>query len=365
MKRMFGLRAVPCLGVVICCVICVGLADDASAQMWTFTTCGQGGRTGPSQGQCDTAYTGTTLESAVTVAGGIQSWTVPATGLYQIEGWGAAGGTQTYDVGYPGGAGAYISGVFNLTAGQTLYVLVGQMGEDTRQQVDNAAPGGGGGTYVYFDANDAYPLIAAGGGGSGTRCGDTPDQDGNAGPDGNPSGSVDNGGSGGNGGTNNVGGSSYWAGGGAGWLTDGTGGDNPTDYDYTPGGSGGEGGRAPRNGGEGGIRYNDGNDEGGDGGFGGGGAGGSDNMGGGAGGGFSGGGGARYDPCENEPGGGGGSYNGGTEQTNTGGVNTGDGSVVITFTGLTAAGIPTASPWALGVLVGLIAMLGAAALRRA
>jgi hypothetical protein len=352
------------LGVVLAVfVICAAMTTTASAQVYSFSTCGQGGPAGPIQAQCDTAYTGTSLDGLVTVTGGIQSWTVPTTGTYRIEGWGAAGGTQTYDVGYPGGSGAYISGEFDLTAGQTLYFLVGQMGEDTRAQVDNAAPGGGGGTFVYFDALDAFPLIAAGGGGSGARCGQSSDQDGSAGTAGNPSGSVVNGGTGGNGGLNNVGGSSYWAGGGAGWLTDGTGGNNPADNDYTTFDRGAQGGRSPRNGAAGGVRWNDGTDEGGDGGFGGGGGGGSDNMGGGGGGGFSGGGGARYDPCNNEPGGGGGSYNGGANQTNTAGVNTGDGAVVISEA-FAAVNIPTISEWGMIILVTLLATLGVIALRR-
>lgn len=345
-------------------VICAGMVPTASAQVWSFSTCGQGGPAGPVQGQCDTAYGGTSLDGLVTVAAGVQAWTVPTTGTYRIEGWGAAGGTQTWDVGFPGGSGAYIAGDFDLVAGQVLYIVVGQMGEDTRLVANNAAPGGGGGTFVYFNALDAFPLLAAGGGGSGTRCGDTPEQDGSAGTAGNPSGSVLNGGTGGNGGLNNVGGSSYWAGGGAGWLTDGTGGQNATDNDYTPVGSGAEGGRSPRNGAAGGVRWNDGTDEGGDGGFGGGGGGGSDNMGGGGGGGFSGGGGARWDPCGNEPGGGGGSYNGGANQTNTAGVNAGDGAVVITA-GLVAVNVPTISEWGMILLATLMAMLGIIALRRA
>ncbi|MBT3224624.1 MAG: hypothetical protein HN348_36615, partial [Proteobacteria bacterium] len=42
-----------------------------------FTNCSQTGNTGPSQGQCDTAYNGTDLQGEVTVTSGIQYWTVP------------------------------------------------------------------------------------------------------------------------------------------------------------------------------------------------------------------------------------------------------------------------------------------------
>ena len=311
-----------------------GYSNEASAAAIqvnvTFTNCGQTGSTGPSQAQCDAAYAGTPLAGQVTVVNGIQQWTVPVTATYRITAAGAAGGTQRYGGGYAGGRGAIIRGDFNLTAGTVLKILVGQKGEDTRvSSEDNAAPGGGGGTFVYINPTDTYPLIAAGGGGSGARCSSVSGtNDASFGINGNRSGSVDNGGQNGNGGRSNAGGSSYWAGGGAGWLTDGTGGNNSTNYSYTPGSQGAYGGRSPRNGGVGGTRWNDGIDEGGDGGFGGGGGGGSDNMGGGGGGGYSGGGGARYDPCGNEPGGGGGSYNGGSNPTNVG-YNTGHGYVTI------------------------------------
>ncbi len=300
------------------------------SETYTFTNCGQTGRTGPSQVQADATYSGTSLDGEVTVTGGIQAWTAPVTGTYRITTAGAAGGTQTYGGTYSsGGRGAIISGDFDLTAGETIYILVGQKGEDTRVSTqDNAAPGGGGGTYVYRNATSPAPLIAAGGGGSGARCATFDGRDAQYSTSGQRSGSLVNGGSSGNGGTSNSSGSSYWAGGGSGWITDGTGGNNAANYSYTPGSTGAYGGRAPRNGALGGTRYNDGSDEGGDGGFGGGGGGGSDNMGGGGGGGYSGGGGARYDLCGNEPGGGGGSYNGGASPSNDG-YNTGHGYVII------------------------------------
>ena len=371
MTRMSRTRDAVSLGLTIG-IVCLFTAGSVQAQQtWTFTTCGETGRTGPDQSMCDTAYGATSLDGAVTVTGGIQAWTVPVSGTYRIEAWGAAGGTQIFDTGFAGGRGAYIAGDFDLAGGETIYVIVGQMGGDTREDagsggdIDNAGPGGGGGSFVYRDATDPFPLVAAGGGGAGGRCSSVAAslRDGSAGEDGNRGGSVDNGGLDGNGGTSNAGGSSYWAGGGAGWLTDGTGGNNLTDYYYPldPNDAGGgdaetgEGGRAPRNGAIGGLRWDDGLDEGGDGGFGGGGGGGSDNMGGGGGGGFSGGGGSRYDPCENEPGGGGGSYNGGINATNTAGVNTGAGSVVITTA---ATQVPTLSEFGLLIMTLLLAAAG-------
>jgi len=343
-------------------------AVPALADTYTFTTCGATGRTGPDQAACNTAYAGTPLEGQVTVSGGIQQWTVPSDGIYRITATGAAGGTQVYAPGYPGGRGAMLQGDFQFSAGQTLYIIVGQMGGDTRVaagdggDIDNAGPGGGGGSFVFFDVNDAYPLMAAGGGGSGARCSSVPGtNDASTGTAGNRSGAESNGGSGGNGGLNNASGSDYWGGGGAGWLTDGTGGQNSTDYNYTPGSSdGAEGGRAPRNGAFGGTRMTDGYDEGGDGGFGGGGGGTSDNGGGGAGGGFSGGGGASASGCGNEPGGGGGSYNGGSNQAAVAGVGTGAGSVTIA----PPRSIPVLSETGLLVAMLLLAMAGFVAAKR-
>jgi hypothetical protein len=300
-----------------------------SQQSYTFTNASATGSLGPTQTQVNTAYASTNLSGSVIVTGGVQSFTIQQAGNYKIEAWGAAGGTQLYSPGYPGGTGAYLSGNFTFTAGTVLKILVGHKGGDTQgTPVDNAAPGGGGGTFVYFNATDLLPLMAAGGGAGGGRdpglFAATTASNGNAALVGGA------GGSSGNGGQQNTTGSSYWAGGGSGWLTDGTGGNNATNYSFTQGSFGAYGGRTPANGASGGIRYNDGTDEGGDGGFGGGGGGGSDNMGTGGGGGFSGGGGARSGGNGNPTGGGGGSYNGGTSQINTASVNIGHGKVVIT-----------------------------------
>ena len=66
------------------------------ANTYTFTSAGATGREGPTQAQVDANYTGTSLDSAVTVddnnTQGIQEWTVPADGNYSIEALGAQGG---------------------------------------------------------------------------------------------------------------------------------------------------------------------------------------------------------------------------------------------------------------------------------
>jgi cysteine-rich repeat protein len=131
----------------------------------TFTNCGQTLENGPSQAQCNLAYpNGNQLNGKVTVTAGIQSWTVPATGTYRVEAWGAEGGTQS-NYG-PGGKGAHVRGDIMLTQGEVLKVLVGQMGKTgTLYDV-----GGGGGSFVVKTMGNV-PLIVAGGGGAPGNCG--------------------------------------------------------------------------------------------------------------------------------------------------------------------------------------------------
>ena len=135
-----------------------------------FTTCGKSGRTGPSQSQCDADYANTTLAGEVSVSGGIQTWMVPTTGTYRITAWGAEGAVGTYGGGTHavglGGLGAEISGEFQLTAGDSLKILVGQQGVAPAHNAYGHQPGGGGGgTFVTTPSN--APLIVAGGGGGG------------------------------------------------------------------------------------------------------------------------------------------------------------------------------------------------------
>lgn len=294
---------------------------------FTFTNAGITGINGPTLSQCISSYNTTTnpwlTNSAYfnVVTQGVQEWTVPSTGTYRITSGGASGGTQVW--GENQGTGnfnsfaAQVQGDLSLTINQKIRIIVGQRGENIGTYLsgiltnvserDNAAPGGGGGSFVFLNASDAEPLIAAGGGAGGVRVVAT-NVNASLTTSGNNSQSTTNGGTNGNGGLPNNGGSSYWAGSGAGWKNDGTGGNTVTPYSYIGGSQGAQGGRRPANGAIGGVRWNDGTDSGGNGGFGGGGGGGSDNMGSGGGGGYSGGGGARYDPTENSGGGGGGSY---------------------------------------------------------
>ncbi|MBD3636183.1 MAG: T9SS type A sorting domain-containing protein [Crocinitomicaceae bacterium] len=291
------------------------------SQTYTFTSAGAVGENGPTQTDVNTAYTSTTLDGAVTVTTqGIQEWTVPANGVYQIQAVGASGGNSNWSGTVFGGSGADLQGEFNLTAGQVLLIAVGQQGET------DAIGGGGGGTYV---VTGTTPLIVAGGGGGASS--DNPGLSAVSGNDGTTDTyAIIAGGTGGNGGnacmTNQNNG-----GGGGGFYTDGatpnTGGTNNNGFgglSFMNGCVGGQPGRMD------GACFNDPY-----GGFGGGGSGTCNTVGGGGGGGYSGGaGGPHIGNCGvslRSGGGGGGSYNSGTNPVFNGATNTGDGTVVITM----------------------------------
>lgn len=303
-----------------------GLYDFSFAQ---FTPGGSTGTDGPTFSEAVSGLTGPEVDNwknnstYFKTANGVQIWTVPSDGNYRIEAQGGSGGTQEWalqrSAGVPQPRGARITADFDFLEGEEIRMIVGQKGLDNKFEFRNsgegqdAGPGGGGGTFIYYNATDSTPILAAGGGAGGTRQNYSNANANFAGPDGYDSQTDPNGGTNGNGGRTNRGGPSYWAGGGAGWLTDGTGGNQTTDFNRTPGSRGAQGGQSPRRGGLGGTRWNDGTDSGGDGSFGGGGGGGSDNMGTGGGGGYSGGGGADRG-SGNFGGGGGGSFIGSTNQ---------------------------------------------------
>ena len=147
-------------------------ASNHSNGTYTFTNAGATGREGPNQAQVNASYSGTNLAGSVTInTQGIQEWTVPASGTYRIEAWGAKGGNGTDP--YAGGIGqnspgkgAYLAGSFALTSGELIKILVGQVGESAS---GDGGGGGGGGTFVI--KGSTTPLVVAGGGGGG---GDAP-----------------------------------------------------------------------------------------------------------------------------------------------------------------------------------------------
>ncbi len=122
-----------------------------------------------------------------------QIFTVPKTGTYKIETWGAQGGNATYDnTTYIGGFGSYSTGKVYLEKGTTLYINTGGQGQtlnnlnpsnDTGYNgggfgslfTNNSVHGGGGGaTHIATKpgllkdlANDLNSILIVSGGGGG------------------------------------------------------------------------------------------------------------------------------------------------------------------------------------------------------
>lgn len=265
---------------------------------FVFTTLGAQGPMGPTN---TSGYIGTSLEGQVQLNNGIQMWTVPYTGRYIIDAFGASGGNgkcQACAEWRLGGLGAKISGSFTLRRGKKIKILVGQKGKINSQFPQAAPGGGGGGTFVTLMDNS--PLIVAGGGGGASTTDGDPGQSGQAG--------TRNGGKAGSGGKRSNPAVTL-SGTGAGVWEDGEGrnGKAPSfqhvqqdGYIVDPLSTGGFGG-----GGHGMMLP-------------------------GGGGGYSGGG-VDAVTVENGTAGGGGSINNGTSQINESGINNGDGRLIITL----------------------------------
>ncbi|XP_069494886.1 leukocyte tyrosine kinase receptor [Ambystoma mexicanum] len=164
---------------------------------WWFTACGASGPRGPTQAQCDNAYRNTNVSVTMATDGalqGVQIWRVPATNIYRISAYGAAGGKGLKNHNKRS-HGVFISADFRLQKDELLYILVGQQGEDacpggnvlTRElclgessiteleyyenktllQWAGGGGGGGGASYIFKLDNGVFRplLIAAGGGG--------------------------------------------------------------------------------------------------------------------------------------------------------------------------------------------------------
>ena len=205
------------------------------ATTYNFTNCNKSGRYGPSQADCDNEYSGTNLEGNVTVASGIQNWTVPKSGFYRITAYGAQGGDYYNHAAY-GGKGARIRGDFYLNQGDVIKILVGQKGGDN--PYNNRAGGGGGGTYIVTDTNDILIIAGGGGGTYGGSCSNVHGQNATRGNNGCGSGGV--------GGTNGAGGSiasTQLGGAGAGWNSNGQNAKFGVQggFNFTNGGAGGFG----------------------------------------------------------------------------------------------------------------------------
>jgi VCBS repeat-containing protein len=249
--------------------------------------------------------------------GSIVTYTVPATGLYDITAFGAQGGDfQAVAEGATGGLGAEVGGDVMLTQGETLDIAVGGAG-----QVTISTGGGGGGSFVVGPNNT--PLMIAGGGGgaagyylsiagpglTGTAGGAGQAIAGDGGVKAGAGGTNGSGGGAGNGGF-------YGGGGGGGFRSNG--GNVYSFFNHNFGGGASFANGLAGGPGSGGVYSSAG-------GFGGGGSGYNGNGSGGGGGGYSGGGGGDVGY-----GGGGGSFDSGTNQVLVAGENSGNGLVTIT-----------------------------------
>jgi len=128
----------------------------------TFTTCAATGPFGPTLAACQTAYQNTSwarTPELFTVVGGVQQWVVPETGEYELTVVGAYGMSAEYS----GGKGEGTPGerrvvILSLTRGDTLQLLVGQMGGISDHKWTG---GGGGGSFV---VKGTTPLVISAGG---------------------------------------------------------------------------------------------------------------------------------------------------------------------------------------------------------
>lgn len=104
--------------------------------------------------------------------GAQQTWTVPETGSYTIEAWGAQGGNAGYNgtISTYGGKGGYASGSISLTANQIIYIYVGGQGQGGTGTANNNQFLGGynGGGYGY-NGTGSGQRGAGGGGGTDLR----------------------------------------------------------------------------------------------------------------------------------------------------------------------------------------------------
>jgi hypothetical protein len=185
----------------------------------TFTPGGATFRTGPSLTQARTGLTGSGVDawknntSFFNTDNGIQIWTVPATGTYQIDCYGAQGGDGGVGSTGAAGRGARMSSPFNLTEGEIIRLVVGQQGWT---QTNGWGGGtGGGGSFVWRPSFTTFPMIAAGAGGGG-GIGDTFQAGGQIGTSGGSGGHTTPG-AGGTGGNASLSSGVCGGGGGQGW----------------------------------------------------------------------------------------------------------------------------------------------------
>jgi hypothetical protein len=140
---------------------------------FTFTNASATGRNGPTLSACQSAYSSASWAQNTNffnmTTQGIQLWTVPESGIYEITAAGAAGGNNTQpSPNIIGGYGAVLTNRVSLVQGDIIAIVVGQMG--TNRGVgptgNYCGAGAGGGSFVYNSASLSYYTVAGGGGGA-------------------------------------------------------------------------------------------------------------------------------------------------------------------------------------------------------
>ncbi len=116
--------------------------------------------------------------------GAVQTYTIPVTGTYKFEVWGAQGASKP---GLEGGKGAYAYGLINLTLGQEINVYVGGQNGYNGGGAAGAVCNNAGENIIYYTGHNggggtdmriggialANRVIVAGGGGGGSAQGET------------------------------------------------------------------------------------------------------------------------------------------------------------------------------------------------
>lgn len=140
---------------------------------FTFTHAGATGRNGPTLANCQSAYSATTWTQNTSffnmTTQGVQLWTVPESGTYEITAAGAAGGNNTQvSPNRAGGYGAVLTTRVSLVKSDILAIVVGQVGGNRGAGPTNNYCGGsgGGGSFVYNNSSISYYVVAGGGGGA-------------------------------------------------------------------------------------------------------------------------------------------------------------------------------------------------------
>ena len=101
--------------------------------------------------------------------GGEQVFTIPVSGTYKLETWGAQGGSSVVDgvnQNDNGGNGGYSNGIVKLKKSSVIYINVGGRGADGEINVNDSIGGYNGGGIGHWDKSDDE---ASGGGGGATH----------------------------------------------------------------------------------------------------------------------------------------------------------------------------------------------------